>query len=44
MVLSLSGELVPRAFLESEFKESYGRFSPDGRFFAYVSKETVRMV
>ena len=42
MVLSLSGELVLRAFLESEFKESCGRFSPDGRFFAYVSNEMGR--
>jgi serine/threonine protein kinase len=33
-------ELIP--FLDSEFRESQGRFSPGGHFFAYVSDETGR--
>ena len=42
MILPLFGDREPRAFLDSPFKESYGRFSPDGHFFAYVSNETGR--
>ncbi len=41
-VLPLSGEAKPYPLLRSEFDESNGHFSPDGRFFAYVSSESSR--
>ena len=42
LMLPLSGERELTSFLDSEFEESGGRFSPDGHFFAYVSDETGR--
>jgi Tol biopolymer transport system component len=42
LILSLLGQPELEAFLDSEFEESGGRFSPDGHFFAYVSDETGR--
>ena len=39
-VLPLSGERKPEPFLQTNFVEIHGRFSPDGRWVAYVSNET----
>ena len=39
-VASLSGGVDAFAFLETPFWEADGRFSPDGRWIAYVSNET----
>jgi Tol biopolymer transport system component len=41
-VLGLQGERSPRPFLRTAFNESHGRFSPDGKWIAYVSDETGR--
>ena len=41
-VLPLGGDVKPYPLLKSEFDESMGHFSPDGRFFAYSSKESGR--
>jgi serine/threonine protein kinase len=38
--LPLSGERKPEPFLQTTFIEAQGRFSPDGRWVAYVSNET----
>jgi Tol biopolymer transport system component len=39
-VLPLEGNRDPRPLLQSPFAEMSGRFSPDGRWMAYVSNET----
>jgi eukaryotic-like serine/threonine-protein kinase len=39
-VLPLAGDRKPLAFLHSEFNESQGQFSPDGKWMAYVSDES----
>jgi len=39
-VLRLSGERQPRPFLQTEFSETQGRLSPDGRWMAYTSNES----
>ena len=39
-VASLSGGVDAFPFLETPFREANGRFSPDGRWIAYVSNET----
>jgi Tol biopolymer transport system component len=39
-VLPLSGDRKPIPFLHSDFNESQGQFSPDGRWMAYVSDES----
>ncbi len=39
-VLPLSGDRKPFPFLQTEFTEVSGRFSPDGRWIAYVSDES----
>jgi Tol biopolymer transport system component len=39
-LLPLQGEAKPVLFLGSRFNESQGRFSPDGRYVAYVSNES----
>jgi serine/threonine protein kinase/Tol biopolymer transport system component len=39
-VLPLSGDAKPYPLLQSEFSENKGHFSPDGRYFAYVSNES----
>jgi Tol biopolymer transport system component len=41
-VLPLFGDRKPIPFLRTEFNESQGRFSPDGRWMAYVSDESGR--
>ncbi len=41
-VLPLSGDRKPRPFLQSEFNEAQGQFSPDGRWVAYTSDESGR--
>jgi len=41
-ILPLEGRREPRPFLRTAFNESLGRFSPDGRWVAYVSDETGR--
>jgi hypothetical protein len=39
-VLPLKGDRKPVSFLQTEFNESDGRFSPDGRWVAFVSDES----
>jgi eukaryotic-like serine/threonine-protein kinase len=39
-VLPLFGDRKPFLFLRSEFNESMGQFSPDGKWMAYVSDES----
>jgi Tol biopolymer transport system component len=41
-VLPLTGDRKPLPILRSEFNEQQGRLSPDGRWIAYVSDESVR--
>ena len=42
-VLPLSGERTLRPFLQTKFNEAQARFSPDGRWVAYVSDESGRL-
>ncbi len=39
-VLPLSGDKKPQPFLQTPFNETMGRFSPDGKWIAYVSDES----
>jgi eukaryotic-like serine/threonine-protein kinase len=39
-VLPLSGDKKPQLFLRTPFAETMGRFSPDGKWIAYVSDES----
>jgi hypothetical protein len=41
-VLPLFGERRPEPFARTDFQESGGRFSPDGRWIAYTSNESGR--
>ena len=41
-VLPLMGDGEPFVFLQTEFNESHGQFSPDGRWLAYTSDESGR--
>ena len=41
-VLPVSGDRKPFPFLQTEFNESRGQFSPDGRWIAYQSDESGR--
>ncbi len=41
-IMPMAGEAKPYPLLKSEFNESQGHFSPDGRYFAYVSNESGR--
>lgn len=41
-VLPMVGEHAPRVFLKTRFRETQGRFSPDGRWVAYQSDESGR--
>jgi Tol biopolymer transport system component len=41
-VLPLEGERKPRTLLANQFDNGPGPFSPDGKYFAYVSNETGR--
>ena len=41
-VLPLEGERKPFPFLETEFNESFGRFSPNGKWIAYASNASGR--
>jgi len=40
LLLPLSGERKPQPFLQTSFIEGQARFSPDGRWVAYISNET----
>jgi eukaryotic-like serine/threonine-protein kinase len=42
-VLPLGGDRKPWAFLRTRFQERAGRFSPDGRWVAYMSDESGRL-
>jgi Tol biopolymer transport system component len=39
-VLPLTGDRKPLPFLQTQYGEAYGRFSPDGRWVAYQSNES----
>jgi Tol biopolymer transport system component len=39
-LLPLFGDQKPTPFIQTEFNESQGRFSPDGRWVAYISNES----
>jgi serine/threonine protein kinase len=39
-ILPLTGERKPFPFLQTQFEEGLGQFSPDGRWIAYTSNET----
>lgn len=39
-LLPLFGDQKPALFIQTEFAESQGRFSPDGRWVAYISNES----
>ena len=41
-VLPLSGDRKPFPFLQTQFTEAQGQFSPDGRWIAYASSESGR--
>jgi Tol biopolymer transport system component len=41
-VLPMEGDHKPSVFLKTNFNESYGTFSPDGRWVAYMSDESGR--
>jgi Tol biopolymer transport system component/predicted Ser/Thr protein kinase len=41
-VLPLDGDRKPRPYLQSEFNETHGQFSPDGHWVAYDSDESGR--
>lgn len=41
-VAPLFGDMKPYSVLATEFSETHGRFSPDGRWLAYVSNESGR--
>jgi hypothetical protein len=41
-VLPLEGDRKPEPFVASEFQETQGQFSPDGKWMAYTSNETGR--
>lgn len=43
MLLPLEGDRRPRPYVETEFVETQGRFSPGGRWIAYSSNHTGRM-
>ena len=40
--MPLFGDRKPFPYLQTEFNESYGRLSPNGRWLAYTSDETKR--
>ena len=42
-IASASGDSKPFAFLATSFLEGGGRFSPDGKWIAYMSDETGRV-
>lgn len=39
-ILPLTGDMKPFPLMQTEFNEHHGRFSPDGRYLAYVSDES----
>ena len=41
-ILPLTGDRKPYRLTQSRFNESFGRFSPDGRWIAYMSDESGR--
>ncbi len=42
-ILPAGGDAEPQPFLKSPYQESFGHFSPDGRWVAYESDETGRL-
>ena len=42
-ILPMTGERTPSLFLKTPFRETWGAFSPDGRWVAYMSNESGRM-
>ena len=40
MVVSITGDHSPKPYLQTPFNESQARFSPNGKFVAYVSNES----
>ena len=40
LYLDMQGEAEPRLYLSTEFDELHGRFSPDGRWVAFMSEES----
>ena len=41
-LVPLDGSSAPTPFMDAEYSESHGKFSPDGRWIAYVSTESSR--
>ena len=41
-ILPMFGDHKPKIYLQTEFNEGHARFSPDGKWIAYVSDETGR--
>jgi Tol biopolymer transport system component len=41
-LLPMAGDRTPSVFLKTPFRETYGAFSPDGRWVAYASTESGR--
>jgi hypothetical protein len=39
-ILPMSGDRTPKPFLQTQFSENFGQFSPDGRWVAYHSNES----
>ena len=42
-IMPMTGERTPSLFLKTLFRESWGAFSPDGRWVAYMSNESGQM-
>jgi Tol biopolymer transport system component len=42
-IVPMTGESTPSLFLRTPFRESWGAFSPNGRWVAYMSNESGRM-
>jgi Tol biopolymer transport system component len=43
MLLPLGADRTPKPFVDSEFLETQGRFSPDGRWVAYAANDSGRL-
>jgi eukaryotic-like serine/threonine-protein kinase len=41
-LLPIDGERTPKQFLKTQYSESHGQFSPDGKWIAYTSNESGR--
>ena len=42
MIVSLTGDHASKPYLQTPFNEAQGRFSPNGKFVAYISNESTR--